>query len=143
MSACMTILRYWWRFSSCRGVDCRDRTDYGTEAHGRCAVRSTNNPGARCSHRAGRWSQQVVPIQPKGSGPPFFCVDAGPRYLSLARQLGAAQPFLGLLHPDAGVSARATSIESIAAFNVKSIRAVQPEGPYFIGGWSSVGPSCI
>jgi acyl-CoA synthetase (AMP-forming)/AMP-acid ligase II/thioesterase domain-containing protein len=83
--------------------------------------------------------QQVVPIQPKGSGPPFFCVEAGPSYLSLARHLGADQPFLGLLYPGAGVSARATSIESMAEFNVKLIRAVQPDGPYFIGGWCSSG----
>jgi oxalate---CoA ligase len=77
----------------------------------------------------------VVPIQSKGSKPPFFCVDAGPRYLSLARRLGTDRPFLGLLHPNA----LATSIEAIAEFSVKLIRAVQPSGPYFVGGWCSAG----
>jgi oxalate---CoA ligase len=77
----------------------------------------------------------VVPIQSKGSKPPFFCVDAGPGYLSLARRLGTERPFLGLLHPNA----LATSIEAIAEFSVKLIRAVQPSGPYFVGGWCSAG----
>jgi thioesterase domain-containing protein/acyl carrier protein len=85
------------------------------------------------------WQPYVVPIQGKGSQPPFFCVDAGPSYLILARHLGTDRPFLGLLHPNAIISTRATSIEAIAEFSVKSIRAVQPEGPYFVGGWCAAG----
>jgi thioesterase domain-containing protein/acyl carrier protein len=81
------------------------------------------------------WQPYVVPIQGRGSQPPFFCVDAGPCYLSLARSLGTDRPFLGLLHPNAV----ATSIEVMAEFSVKSIRAVQPEGPYFVGGWCTGG----
>src|SRR5215467_920074 len=81
------------------------------------------------------WQPYVVPIQGRGSRPPFFCVDAGPRYLSLAQRLGTDRPFLGLLHPDA----IATSVEAIAEFSVKSIRAIQPEGPYFVGGFCTAG----
>jgi acyl-CoA synthetase (AMP-forming)/AMP-acid ligase II/thioesterase domain-containing protein/acyl carrier protein len=81
------------------------------------------------------WQPYVVPIRGKGSQPPFFCVDAGPRYLSLARRLCTDRPFLGLLYPDA----ISTSIEAIAEFSVKSIRAVQPEGPYFVAGWCAAG----
>lgn len=81
------------------------------------------------------WHPYVVPIRGTGSQPPFFCVDAGPRYLSLARRLCTDRPFLGLLHPNA----IATSIEAMAEFSVKSIRAVQPEGPYFVAGWCSAG----
>ena len=77
----------------------------------------------------------VVSIQSAGSKPPFFCVDAGPRYLNLVRHMGAGRPFLGLLYPN-GI---ATSIESISEFCVKSITAVQPEGPYFVGGWCTAG----
>jgi thioesterase domain-containing protein len=40
-----------------------------------------------------------------------------------------------LLHPNA----IATSIEAMAEFSVKSIRAVQPEGPYFVAGWCAAG----
>jgi oxalate---CoA ligase len=39
----------------------------------------------------------VVAIQGAGSLPPFFCVDAGPRYLSLARHLtGAHRPLISI-----------------------------------------------
>jgi thioesterase domain-containing protein/acyl carrier protein len=77
----------------------------------------------------------VVPLQGKGLKQPFFCVEAGPRYLGLAHLLGPDRPFLGLIYP----AAIATSIEAIAEFSVKSIRAVQPDGPYFVGGWCSGG----
>src|SRR5262249_40515257 len=40
------------------------------------------------------WLPYVVPIQGKGSRPPFFCVEAGPSFLSLARHLGTDQPLL-------------------------------------------------
>jgi oxalate---CoA ligase len=79
------------------------------------------------------WLPYVVPLQTIGSRPPFFCVDAGPAYLNLARRLGSDQPFLGLLHLGS------TSVEAMAKFCVKSIRAVQPEGPYFVGGWCTAG----
>src|SRR5262249_22584657 len=81
------------------------------------------------------WLPHVVPIQGKGSRPPFFCVEAGPDYLSLTRRLGTDQPFLGLLY----LNILPTSLEAVAEFNVRSIRAVQPEGPYFIGGWCTAG----
>jgi oxalate---CoA ligase len=79
------------------------------------------------------WLPYVVPLQTMGSRLPFFCVDAGPSYLTLARRLGPDQPLLGLLRP------AATSVEAMAQFCVKSIRAVQPEGPYFVGGWCTAG----
>jgi thioesterase domain-containing protein len=40
-----------------------------------------------------------------------------------------------LLHPDS----IATSIEATAEYSVKLIRAVQPSGPYFVGGWCAAG----
>jgi acyl-CoA synthetase (AMP-forming)/AMP-acid ligase II/thioesterase domain-containing protein/acyl carrier protein len=84
------------------------------------------------------WLPYVVPLQGKGSRPPFFCVGAGPGYLSLAQHLGTDQPFLGLLHPSNSLPSGVT-IQAVAEFSVKSIRAVQPEGPYFIGGWCTDG----
>jgi len=85
------------------------------------------------------WLPYIVPIQGSGSRPPFFCVEAGPRYLSLARRLGPDQPFLGLLHPRPEFPSRNSSVEAMAEFSVKSIRAVQPDGPYFLGGWCTAG----
>ena len=85
------------------------------------------------------WLPYVVPIQAGGSRLPFFCVEAGPRYLSLAWRLSTDQPFLGLLHPSSEFPYRTSTLEAMAEFSVKSIRAVQPEGPYFLGGWCTAG----
>src|SRR5262249_30875009 len=43
-----------------------------------------------------RLPSNVIPIQPLGSLPPFFCVGAGPLFRPLAKCLGTARPFLGL-----------------------------------------------
>jgi thioesterase domain-containing protein len=86
----------------------------------------------------------LVPIQPKGSLAPFFCVHPVGGgvfcYRDLARRLGYGQPFYGLQardlfegqepHPD---------IEAMAADYVEGLRSVQPTGPYRLGGWSLGG----
>jgi thioesterase domain-containing protein len=87
------------------------------------------------------WSA-LVPIQPKGTGTPFFLVPGGSGghgemivYSRLARWLNADQPLY--LFQAAGLnSMRATSpaIENIAAEWLKEMRRVQPEGPYLLGG---------
>jgi acyl-CoA synthetase (AMP-forming)/AMP-acid ligase II/thioesterase domain-containing protein/acyl carrier protein len=86
-------------------------------------------------------SQQlrVVPIQGKGWRAPFFCIDAGPLFWDLAQRLGYDQPFLGLLTPEAPELPEACGLEDIAKVHVRSIRAVQPDGPYFLGGWCTSG----
>ncbi len=61
-------------------------------------------------------------------------------YASLARRLGADQPFYGL--QARGIDGREpprARIEDMAADYVSAIRAVQPSGPYHIGGWSFGG----
>ncbi|MBD1937334.1 non-ribosomal peptide synthetase [Microcoleus sp. FACHB-68] len=90
-----------------------------------------------------KWSP-LVPIQPKGSNPPFFCVHpifgvVFP-YYELAYCLGENQPFYGLqpLGID-GEQSPLTRIEEMAAYYIKALREVQPNGPYFLGGWSFGG----
>ena len=89
------------------------------------------------------WSP-LVPLQPLGSKPPFFCVHpifgVVLPYYELVRHLGTDQPFYGLqpfgldgLHPPL------TSIEEMAAHYIKALRMVQPQGPYQLGGWSFGG----
>lgn len=89
------------------------------------------------------WSP-LVPLQPAGSQPPFFCVHpifgVVLPYYELACHLGRDQPFYGLqpfgldgLHPPL------TSIEEMAARYIKALRIVQPQGPYQLGGWSFGG----
>jgi amino acid adenylation domain-containing protein len=89
------------------------------------------------------WSP-LVPIQPAGSKPPFFCVHPifgviFP-YYQLAYCLGYDQPFYGLqpLGLD-GEHPPFTRIEDMAAHYIEALRKVQPEGPYFLGGWSFGG----
>ncbi|WP_242057692.1 MULTISPECIES: amino acid adenylation domain-containing protein [Nostoc] len=89
------------------------------------------------------WSS-LVPIQPKGSKPPFFLVHAvGGNILSycdLARHLGLNQPVYGLQAQGLdGKTPPHTSIEDMAAQYIKEIRTVQPNGPYFLGGASFGG----
>ena len=83
-------------------------------------------------------SQRVAAIRANGSLPPFFCVEAGPLFWPLAQRLGPDRPFFSLLLPPEDISTLST-VEEIAAFHVRSIRAVKPEGPYFIGGWCLKG----
>jgi non-ribosomal peptide synthetase component F/thioesterase domain-containing protein len=86
-----------------------------------------------------RWSP-VVPIQPLGSRPAFFCVHAAGGnvllYRALSRHLGGSQPFYGLQFPGLdGEQPLLTRIEDIAALYVQEIRTIQPHGPYYIGGY--------
>ncbi|MGI0025673.1 MAG: thioesterase domain-containing protein, partial [Nitrososphaera sp.] len=85
-----------------------------------------------------RWSP-VVAIQPKGTLPRFFCVAGGVGsvlyYYPLAHRLGPEQPFYGLqakgLNGDCKPYER---VEDMASHYLEAIRAVQPEGPYWLGG---------
>jgi thioesterase domain-containing protein/acyl carrier protein len=92
---------------------------------------------------SGGWSS-LVPLQPKGSRPPFFCVHGvGGNVLGfrdLVRHLGNEQPFFAL-QPQGldGKRACLTSVGEMAACYVQEIRRVQPEGPYRIGGYSFGG----
>ncbi|MCZ2147232.1 MAG: alpha/beta fold hydrolase [Bryobacterales bacterium] len=89
------------------------------------------------------WSP-LVPIQPEGSRPPFFCFHGAGgnvlNYQKLSEHLGPDQPFYGLQSPGLdGASQPLTSIEEMAALYIKEIRAVQPYGPYFLGGYCMGG----
>ncbi len=94
----------------------------------------------------GGWSPNwscLVPIQPGGSKPPFYCVHEFDGnafyYYDLAQHLGADQPFYGLQARGLdGQTEPDTCIEDMAAHYVKEIRTFQPQGPYYLGG-SSLG----
>jgi len=92
---------------------------------------------------ASRWSP-VVPIQPAGSRPPFFCVHgAGGNvliYRELAQHLGAEQPFFGLQCQGLdGNLPPLTKVEDMGALYAREIRLVRPHGPYLIGGYCGGG----
>ena len=80
----------------------------------------------------------LVPVQPKGSKPPFFLVHSYLLYGGLPKVLGENQPFYGLRELNQSMSMP----ERVASY-AKEIRAVQPKGPYFIGGWCAAGPLAV
>ena len=89
------------------------------------------------------WSS-LVTVHAEGSKPPFFCVHGAQGYVlrlyDLARYLGSDQPFYGLqARGVAGNDTPHTRVEDMAADYIKEIRRVQPEGPYFLGGYSFGG----
>jgi len=86
----------------------------------------------------------LVPLQPDGPWPPFFCVPAMDGrvayYRLLARHLAPDQPVYGL--QGRAVPADTTpeqDVGELAAHYVREIRAVQPHGPYYLGGYSAGG----
>ncbi|HEX3184889.1 MAG TPA: thioesterase domain-containing protein, partial [Pyrinomonadaceae bacterium] len=90
-----------------------------------------------------RWSS-LVPIQPGGSKPPLFCLHLTLGhvlfYRDLAHRLGLDQPVYGF-QPQGldGSQPCHTRIEDMACHYIKEMRALQPEGPYYLAGSSSGG----
>ncbi len=93
-----------------------------------------------------RWNR-LVPAQPKGSRLPFFMVagflhgDDTLKFLSrLIPHLGLDQPLYGF-QPRwlDGHSERYSSVEEAALEFLAELRAVQPKGPYLLGGECAAG----
>jgi thioesterase domain-containing protein len=89
-------------------------------------------------------SPSLVAIQPQGSRPPFFCVHEllGDVlcYRKLAHYLGQDQPFYGLRARGLeGIEEPCGEINTMASYYIDAIRAIKPEGPYFLGGLSFGG----
>lgn len=86
----------------------------------------------------------IIPIQSHGSRPPFFYlhphVEGGAFYcFTLAHYAGQDQPFY-VLEPCSfeGLPIPPT-LEDMAAAYIKSMRTIQQEGPYFLGGFCGGG----
>jgi amino acid adenylation domain-containing protein len=86
----------------------------------------------------------LVRIQKGNSQLPFFCVHpAGGNvlcYSGLAHHLGQGQPFYGL--QARGLDRKQlphTDLVEMASCYIESLRSIQPEGPYLLGGWSVGG----
>jgi thioesterase domain-containing protein/acyl carrier protein len=89
------------------------------------------------------WSP-LVPIQPLGSRPPFFCMHGAGgnvlNYRRLSQHLGPDQPFYGLQAQGLDqTSPPLTVIAEMAALYVKHIRKAKAHGPYFLGGYCMGG----
>ncbi|HEY3320746.1 MAG TPA: amino acid adenylation domain-containing protein [Planctomycetota bacterium] len=89
------------------------------------------------------WSS-LVPVQTKGSRPPFYCVHpVGGNvlcYYDLAQSLGEDQPVYGLQAPGLdGNQVFDMSVEELARHHIREMRMFQPEGPYYLCGASMGG----
>ena len=82
-----------------------------------------------------KWDS-LIPLQTRGSKPPFFWVHGEDSNAFLPRYLGPDQPLYGLRHQsEDGTPARYHTVVDIAAHYLSEIRSVQPQGPYFLGGY--------
>jgi amino acid adenylation domain-containing protein len=82
----------------------------------------------------------LVPIQPAGSRPPLFLIHGAEGnvllYRQVSRYLRADQPVYGLQsHIGDGHGLENRTVEGMASQYVQEIRAVQPHGPFFLGGY--------
>ncbi len=97
--------------------------------------------------RKGGWKpdwNSLVAIQPGGTKPTFFCVHGGGGnvliYRELSRYLGKDYPFYGLQARGLdGSSDYLTTTVAMAESYLREMRELQPEGPYYIGGFCMGG----
>lgn len=84
------------------------------------------------------WSS-IVPIQPSGTRPPLFCVHGHSGevlfYRELSQRLGPDQPLFALQARGLTGTPPDETIEAMASHYVREMRSVQPQGPYWIGGY--------
>jgi thioesterase domain-containing protein/acyl carrier protein len=89
-------------------------------------------------------SRSLVTIQPHGTKPPFFCVHGGGGnvllFRGLSQHLGSDWPFYALQSQGLdGTRECLTRVEDMASSYLQEIRELQPEGPYFLGGFCMGG----
>jgi amino acid adenylation domain-containing protein len=89
-------------------------------------------------------SSTIIPLQPHGTKPPFFCVHPGGgtvlAYLDLAQSIDPDRPFYGLESLELSESQQLlNTVEAMATHYIEAMQTVQPQGPYAIGGWSLGG----
>ncbi|MFI7666688.1 amino acid adenylation domain-containing protein [Nocardia sp. NPDC049526] len=86
----------------------------------------------------------LLPIRLGGTEPALFCIHSSSgmswSYLGFAERLRPGRPIYGLQAPElSGREPAARSIEESADRYIREIRAVQPNGPYHLLGWSFGG----
>jgi amino acid adenylation domain-containing protein/FkbH-like protein len=82
----------------------------------------------------------LVPVQAKGSRPPLFLVhgaggDVLWGYANLAKHMNPEQPIYGIKSRGQIGLEEYDHIEDMARFYLHEVRALQPHGPYFLGGY--------
>src|SRR5207248_8635889 len=88
----------------------------------------------------GTTGTSLVEIQGRGTRPPLFLVlGAGGGmfwgYGNLSRRLGPEQPVFGFKSRGLDGREEFSCIEEMASAYLADLRAVQPQGPYYLGGY--------
>src|SRR6185437_10037837 len=82
----------------------------------------------------------LIPIHSQGTRPPLFLIhgaggDVLWGYANLAPHLGDDQPVYGVKSRALDGSDEFPSIEEMAGHYIEQIRTLQPQGPYYLGGY--------
>jgi thioesterase domain-containing protein/acyl carrier protein len=93
----------------------------------------------RMNGRRQQADSPLVALQREGRQPPFFLVHAlggNPMlYANMVRHLGPDQPFYVLQSPAFDEQGEAVpAVGALAGQYIESLRQIQPEGPYYLGG---------
>lgn len=84
--------------------------------------------------------KNLAALQSAGDRIPFFCVHGDEANHHIMRYLGKDQPYYAFFHQgEDGAQFQYKTVEEIATHYVNELTAVQPEGPYLIGGYSFGG----
>jgi len=84
----------------------------------------------------------AVPIHAEGTRPPLFYIppfNAVFGFYQLDALIERDQPVYGLLASPGGDEFPFTRVEDEAAYYLSQIKTIQPQGPYYLAGWSSGG----
>jgi amino acid adenylation domain-containing protein len=121
------------------------------DAYGKCLPLATLFAEATIKHLAEclrteslrEVQSAIVLVQPGGSHPPFFFLHGdswGGLYCrKLARLLGQEQPFYGVMPNGFDDKPLLPTVEAMAEENVRLLVALQPQGPYLLGGYCNGG----
>jgi amino acid adenylation domain-containing protein/FkbH-like protein len=90
--------------------------------------------------QASRSHSVLVPIQPHGRKPPLYLIhgaggDVLWGYANLVAHMDAEQPIFALRSRGQAGLEEFDRLEDMAAYYVEVVRAHQPEGPYYLGGY--------
>lgn len=89
----------------------------------------------------------AVLVQAGGPRPPVFCVTGMDgsviKFRQLAEQLGTARPFYGLTFHGFDIEAFPSGASVEAACYAEAIRRIQPQGPYYLAGYSGGGRTAL
>ena len=96
----------------------------------------------RIADGGGDFGETTMLLNEGGERSPIYWLDAGPLMRTMARAMPAGQPVFTLNLSDedeASLGAGALRVEDVAARLRRRLVAIEPKGPYRIGGWCRWG----